>query len=102
MGLVGRRAGQADVGGVPCPPVFGLHERGVDCAPRAKLNHMRYVWKAKGEEILAKIRRAWQAALGQDRNVTVFQRQHTSGGIFRVLEGKLKINDFLTSKHPKA
>ena len=29
------------------------------------LNPKRYVWRAKGEEILAKIKRAWKAALGE-------------------------------------
>src|SRR5260370_23317844 len=29
------------------------------------LNPKRYVWRAKGEEILAKIQRAWKAALAE-------------------------------------
>ena len=29
------------------------------------LNPKRYVWRAKGEEILNKIQRAWKAALGE-------------------------------------
>jgi transposase-like protein len=35
------------------------------------LNPKRYVWRAKGEEILAKIQRAWKAALGENKNVTI-------------------------------
>ena len=35
------------------------------------LNPKRYVWKAKGEEILAKIERAWKAALGEEKDVTI-------------------------------
>ena len=35
------------------------------------LNPKRYVWKAKGEEILAKIERAWKVALGEDKDVTI-------------------------------
>ena len=35
------------------------------------LNPKRYVRKAKGEEILAKIERAWKAALGEDKDVTI-------------------------------
>jgi hypothetical protein len=34
------------------------------------LHPKRYVWKAKGEEILAKIERAWKVALGEDKIVT--------------------------------
>ena len=33
------------------------------------LNPKRYVWRAKGEEILAKIQRAWKATLGLDDKV---------------------------------
>ena len=29
------------------------------------LNSKRYVWRAKGEEMLAKIQRAWKAALAK-------------------------------------
>jgi hypothetical protein len=35
------------------------------------LNPKRYVWRAKGEEILPKIQRAWKAALGENDNVTI-------------------------------
>ena len=35
------------------------------------LNPKRYVWRAKGEEILAKIQRAWKVALGENHNVTI-------------------------------
>jgi hypothetical protein len=35
------------------------------------LNPKRYVWKAKGVEILAKIERAWKVALGEDKDVTI-------------------------------
>ena len=35
------------------------------------LNPKRYVWKAKGEEILAKIERAWKVALGEGKDVTI-------------------------------
>jgi DDE superfamily endonuclease len=35
------------------------------------LNPKRYVWKAKGEEILAKIERAWKVALGEEKDVTI-------------------------------
>jgi hypothetical protein len=35
------------------------------------LNPKCYVWKAKGEEILAKIERAWKVALGEDKDVTI-------------------------------
>src|SRR5215472_5046416 len=35
------------------------------------LNPKRYVWRAKGEEILAKIQRAWKAALGENKDVTI-------------------------------
>jgi len=35
------------------------------------LNPKRHVWRAKGEDILAKIQRAWSAALGEDSNVTL-------------------------------
>jgi transposase len=35
------------------------------------LNPKRYVWRAKGEEILAKIQRAWKAALGESKDVTI-------------------------------
>ena len=35
------------------------------------LNPKRYVWKAKGEEILTKIERAWKVALGEDKDVTI-------------------------------
>jgi transposase len=35
------------------------------------LNPKRYVWRAKGEEILAKIQRAWKAALGENTDVTI-------------------------------
>ena len=31
------------------------------------LNPKRYVWRAKGEEILAKIQRAWKVALGENK-----------------------------------
>src|SRR5215510_590025 len=34
------------------------------------LNPKRYVWRAKGEEILAKIQRAWKVALGENNAVT--------------------------------
>lgn len=33
---------------------------------RHNLNPKRYVWRAKGEEILTKIQRAWKAALGEN------------------------------------
>jgi len=35
------------------------------------LNPKRYVWRAKGEEILGKIQRAWKAALGENKSVTI-------------------------------
>jgi hypothetical protein len=35
------------------------------------LNPKRYVWRAKGEEILVKIQRAWKAALGENKDVTI-------------------------------
>jgi transposase len=35
------------------------------------LNPKRYVWRAKGEEILAKIQRAWKVALGENKTVTI-------------------------------
>jgi hypothetical protein len=35
------------------------------------LNPKRYVWQAEGEEILAKIQRAWKATLGLDGKWTV-------------------------------
>jgi transposase/transposase-like protein len=35
------------------------------------LNPKRYVWRAKGEDLLAKIQRAWSAALREDSNVTL-------------------------------
>jgi hypothetical protein len=35
------------------------------------LNPKRYVWKAKGEEILAKIQRARKAAPGESYDVTI-------------------------------
>jgi flavorubredoxin len=35
------------------------------------LNPKRYVWRAKGEEILAKIQRAWKAALGENTTVNI-------------------------------
>jgi hypothetical protein len=35
------------------------------------LNPKRYVWKAKGEENLVKIQRAWKVALGEDKDVTI-------------------------------
>jgi hypothetical protein len=35
------------------------------------LNPKRYVWRAKGEEILGKIQRAWKAALGENKPVTI-------------------------------
>jgi hypothetical protein len=44
------------------------------------LNPKRYVWKAKGEEILAKIERAWKVALGEDKDVTIIQ-QTSRGGV---------------------
>ena len=43
------------------------------------LNPKRYVWRAKGEEILAKIQRAWKAALDEKIKMSLlFQRQLTS------------------------
>ena len=38
---------------------------------RHNLKPKRYVWRAKEEEILAKIQRAWKAALGENKNVTI-------------------------------
>jgi transposase len=38
---------------------------------RHNLKPKRYVWRAKGEEILAKIQRAWKAALGENKTVTI-------------------------------
>ena len=35
------------------------------------LNPKRYVWRAKGEEILSKIQRAWKVALGENNTVTI-------------------------------
>src|SRR5215471_6831361 len=35
------------------------------------LNPKRYLWRAKGEEILAKIQRAWKAALSENKDVTI-------------------------------
>jgi hypothetical protein len=42
------------------------------------LNSKRYVWRAKGEEILAKIKRAWKAALGENKDVTIISGQRAS------------------------
>jgi hypothetical protein len=36
------------------------------------LNPKRYAWRAKGEEILAKIERAWKAALGVTEELPLF------------------------------
>jgi hypothetical protein len=55
------------------PGIFGSVPQLVDAImqylAQHNLNPKRYVWKAKGEEILAKtkIERAWKAALGEDK-----------------------------------
>ena len=57
------------------PGSFGSVHQLVDAImhylAKHNLNPKRYVWRAKGEEILAKIHRAWKAALGEDKNVTI-------------------------------
>jgi hypothetical protein len=34
-------------------------------------HNLNPVWKAKGEEILAKLQRAWKAVLGESKDVTI-------------------------------
>ena len=57
------------------PGSFGSVRQLVDAImqylARHNLKPKRYVWRAKGEEILAKIQRAWQAALGENTTVTI-------------------------------
>ena len=57
------------------PGSFGSVRQLVDAImqylARHNLNPKRYVWRAKGEEILAKIQRAWKAALGENKTVTI-------------------------------
>jgi hypothetical protein len=43
----------------------------MQCLAQHNLNPKRYVWKPKGEEILAKIQRAWKVVLGEDKGVTI-------------------------------
>jgi hypothetical protein len=45
----------------------------IRCSPPVphNLNPKRYVWRAKGEQILAKIQRAWKAALGENKDVAI-------------------------------
>jgi transposase len=57
------------------PGSFGSVHQLVDAImhylAKHNLNPKRYVWRAKGEEILAKIHRAWKAALGEAKTVTI-------------------------------
>jgi transposase len=57
------------------PGSFGSVRQLVDAImqylARHNLKPKRYVWRAKGEEILAKIQRAWKAALGENKTVTI-------------------------------
>jgi transposase len=57
------------------PGSFGSARQLVDAImqylAQHNLNPKRYVWRAKGEEILAKIQRAWKAALGENKDVTI-------------------------------
>ena len=57
------------------PGSFGSVHQPVDAIMQYlahhNLNPKRYVWRAKGEEILAEIQRAWKAALGENKDVTI-------------------------------
>jgi hypothetical protein len=60
------------------PGSFGSMRQLVDAIMKHLAQHnfnpKGYVWRAKGEEILAKIQRAWKAALGENKDVTIYFR----------------------------
>jgi transposase len=57
------------------PGSFGSVRQLVDAIMQYLAQHnltpKRYVWRAEGEEILAKIQRAWKVALGEDSTATI-------------------------------
>jgi hypothetical protein len=72
--MVALSSGGISIGAI-LPGSFGSVRQLVDTIMQYLAEHnlspKRYVWRAKGEEILAKIQRAWKAALGESKDVTI-------------------------------